>query len=116
MRIAVRHAPRDPIHSKDPQIYDLDAVDFLRNRPYGDLGDTTSNYSTNGAFLGADAVMFNAFDWDDLQQQMLNGTSTGPGLSIHFMTPTSPALAGVGNTRYVFSRRQDGRIYYNRAP
>src|SRR5262249_55966518 len=105
--------PADPKHSKDPLIDDPYAFDFVLNRTYATIGDTMNNLS-GGAYKGADAVMFNAFDWEYMRQRISELQSTGPTLPAHFMTDAGPAVAGVGNSVYFFARRLDGRIFYNR--
>ncbi len=75
--------PADPGHSKDPQIVDPYAFDFVRDRPYpGAVGDTMSNAS-NGSWSGADAVLYNAYDFEYLRNQFAakpagTGPSTNP--------------------------------------
>ena len=105
---------KDPGHSKDPFIKDPDAFDFLNNRAYSVIGDVMNNLGS-GALQGANAVMFNAFDWEYLRQQILKLSSTGPTLPAHFNTQTSAAVTGVGNSIYFFSRRKDNRVYFNYA-
>lgn len=106
--------PKDPIHSKDPFVDDPFAYDFVRDRPFGRIGDTMNNLG-GGASQGADAVMFNAFDSEYLRQQILGLPSSGPTLPPHFTSDRAIAVTGVGPSVGLFARRADGRIYYNRA-
>jgi len=60
----------DPGHSKDPVINDAYAFDFVRRVPYVAIGDTMSN-AGNGSWMGNDAVLYNAYDWEYFRQQLV---------------------------------------------
>src|SRR6266702_1337592 len=106
--------PQDPGHSKDPFIPDPDAFDFINNRVYVRVGDTMNNLA-GGAFQGVDAIMFNAFDWEYLRQQIAKLPNSGPTVADRFMTDVAPAVSAAGNNVYFFARRVDGRVFYNLA-
>jgi hypothetical protein len=68
--------PNDPGHSKDPVITDPYAFDFVRGVPYAQIGDTMNN-AGNGSWMGNDAVLYNAYDWEYLRQQFIANASSG---------------------------------------
>ena len=72
--------PTDPGHSKDAIILDPFAFDFVLQRHYtAPIGDTMNNMG-GGAFKGADAILFNAYDWEFMRKQFVSKPGgTGPG-------------------------------------
>jgi hypothetical protein len=68
--------PNDPGHSKDPVISDPYAFDFVKRVPYTEIGDTMNN-AGNGAWLGNDKVLYNAYDWEYLRQQLVASEGAG---------------------------------------
>jgi hypothetical protein len=84
--------PSDPGHSKDPQLIDPFAFDFVNMRNYYPapsgrfLGDVMNN-SGAGSWQGADDVLYNAFDWEYLRQQFLGLNSTGSETHTAFSDP-----------------------------
>jgi hypothetical protein len=62
--------PADAGHSKDPVITDPYAFDFVKRVPFTQIGDTTNN-AGNGSWMGNDAVLYNAYDWEYLRQQLI---------------------------------------------
>ena len=69
--------PNDNGHSKDPLIVDPYAFDFVKRVPYGTIGDTMNNGFPQGSWMGNDAVLYNAFDWEYLRQQFQAAKSSG---------------------------------------
>jgi len=76
----------NPMHSKDPSIYDPFAFDFVNKRIYPApthfLGDPLNNLG-NGAFQGADSVMYNAYDWEYIRQGLMNLNANATGTEIN---------------------------------
>jgi hypothetical protein len=86
----------DPGHSKDPQLFDPHAFDFVNQRPYfplppgSFLGDVMNNLG-RGAWQGADQVLFNAYDWEYLRTQLMLLDSTGTDVNPCSVDPCAPA-------------------------
>ena len=78
--------PANPMHSKDPSIYDPYAFDFVNKRIYPApnhfLGDPMNNLG-NGVFQGADSVMYNAYDWEYVRQGLMNLNANSTGTEIN---------------------------------
>jgi len=75
-------------HSKDQIINDPYAYDFVNHRRFVTINDAMGSLSDN------DAVMFSAFDWNDLQKKMVAQLqSTGTETNACAPAPPSPILS-----------------------
>lgn len=87
--------PSDPGHSKDPQVIDPFAYDFVNHRtfsPYPSnrfIGDVMNN-SGGGAWQGAELVMFNQYDWEHVRAELMKVGSTGTDVNPCLEDPCGP--------------------------
>jgi hypothetical protein len=88
--------PSNPKHSKDPQIVDVFAFDFVRRVPYDPpsapalfLGDVMNNLG-DGVWQGANSVLYNVYDWNWLADQFSQLNSTGPDVNPSDRDPCPP--------------------------
>lgn len=103
-------------HSKDNTIAPVDVeqgFDIQTNAAF----PATAFDAMHQAVCGCqnNEVTYNTWDWEFLRNKFVALASTGPDVPDQFMSDTSPALAGVGNSIYIFARRADGRVMFDRA-
>ena len=114
------HFDHDPkiqaMHSKDVTIATLDSelgFDIQANRGFSSPTFDVMHQEVCGC--PNDQIAYNTWDWEFLRKHFLTFASTGPTNPAHFSTDATPAVAGVGPDVYFVAKRNDGRLFYNRA-
>jgi len=119
--------PNNPAHSKNSQVIDPYAFDFVNKKPFPTgipnhfLRDTMNNLAS-GVWQGSDSVMYSPFDWEWMRKGIdaLNNQSTGTEINpattdtcgVHYLLPMRKTIALPPNQYlHLIGSRADGKLY-----